>query len=191
MHRLSLSRLSLPLLVAALSVCNLAGCSDPVAKKPDPVPTAGKAGHDDHDHDHHHHHHAEKGPHGGALVALPGDAAHLEVVLDAETGKLTAYVLDGEAKEPVSVKHESLTIAFTLPKSEDKKDEIPEQSTITLTAVDAADDGTAKEFAGQSDDLKNAKEFDAALTAISVGGKEHKGISFNYPKGNEHDHHHH
>lgn len=196
MFRSSFSRSILPLLVAAgLSVWNLAGCSDSTPKQQDPVAKATGGGHDDHDHDHdhghHHHHHAEKGPHGGALVAIGEDAAHLELVLDAEAGKLTAYVLDGEAKNPVSVKQESLTIAFTLPTAGAKKDEIPEPSTITLTAVDPNDAGEAKEFAGQSDELKNAKEFDAALTALTVGGKEHKGINFNYPKGNEHDHHHH
>jgi hypothetical protein len=180
---------------AGLSLWTFAGCSDSgTATK---QPTTPAAGHGDHadgghgDHGHHHHHHAEKGPHDGALVAIGEDAAHLELVLDAETGKLTAYVLDGEAKAAVGIKQESLTIAFTVAKEGDKKDELPEQSTIALTPVNPADDGTANEFAGQSDELKNVKEFDAALTGITVGGKEHKGINFNYPKGNEHDHHHH
>lgn len=188
----SVSRWVLPVFVAAgVAVWTFAGCSDSgTAGK---QPTAPAAGHDEHaEHEHgHHHHHAEKGPHDGALVAIGEDAAHLELVLDAETGKLTAYVLDGEAKAAVAVKQESLTIAFTVAHAGEKKDELPEQSTITLAAVNPADDGTASEFAGQSDELKNVKDFDAALTAITVGGKEHKGVSFNYPKGNEHDHHHH
>ena len=154
-------------------------------------------GHDhDHDHGHHHHHHAEKGPHGGALVAIGEDAAHLEFVLDAETGKLTAYVLDGEAEKPVAIKQAKLQLALTLEKhgdakSEEKKDDLPEAPlTLTLAAVSPSDDGTATEFAGQDDKLKGADEFEAALTSITVAGKEFKAVTFKYPEGNEHDHHH-
>jgi hypothetical protein len=169
--------------------------------------------HDDHDHDHdhghHHHHHAEKGPHGGALVAIGHDDAHLEIVLDEATGKVTAYVLDGAAEKPVAIKQKNLQLAITLEEGHHhdhdgddkkegegkddahKKDEVPEDALqLLLAAVSPGDDGSSSEFAGQLDQLKGADEFDAALTAIKIGDKEFTGVTFNYPKGNEHDHHH-
>lgn len=189
----SLARFVSPLTIVCVAgwLC-LSGCGDPAPKKNMTAQTGGKKdGHDDeHEKEGHHHHHAEKGPHDGALVAIGEDAAHLEVVLNAETGELTAYVLDGEAKEAVAIAAEKLEIDFTLEHADDKKDELPEATTITLTAVEPAD-GKASQFAGQSDQLKEKKEFDAVLRSITIGEKEHTKVNFNYPKGNEHDHHHH
>jgi hypothetical protein len=151
-----------------------------------------KDGDEDHDHDHHHHH-AEKGPHGGALVAIGQDDAHVEIVLDADSGTLKAYILDGEAEKPVAIKQENLQLAVTLGKKEGDGDDnsaLPDDVIpVTLAAVSPADDGKATEFEGQKDELKGAEKFDAVLTAIKVGDKPFKNVNFNYPEGNE-DHHH-
>jgi len=37
--------------------------------------------------------------------------------------------------------------------------------------------------------LKGAEKFAANLTAVTVGGKSFKNVTFKYPEGNE-DHHH-
>ena len=165
-----------------------------------PTAKAKPEGDDDHDHDHGHHHHAEKGPHGGALVAIGQDDAHLELVLDAETGTLTAYVLDGHAEKAVAIKQKNLQLAITLEHDHheeghdgegEKKDELPESAfQLMLAAVSPGDDGTASEFSGQSDELKGAHEFEAALPSITIGETQFKGVTFKYPEGNEHDHHH-
>jgi hypothetical protein len=183
----------LPFVVAGLLLP--AGCGDSAPPKADPVPKAGAQKEDDHHH--HHHSHGEKGPHNGALVAIGEDAAHLEVVLDAEAGKVTVYVLDGEAKNPVTIKAEKLELAFTKEHDhgDDGKDkaasgDLPDTAILTLTAVEPAGDGASSVFAGQSDALKGADEFDAVLTSISIDGKEYTKVKFNYPDGNEHDHHH-
>jgi hypothetical protein len=149
---------------------------------------------DDHDHDHdHHHHHAEKGPHGGALVAIGQDDAHVEIVLDADTGALKAYVLDGEAEKPVAIKQESLELVVTLGKKEgadDDKSGLPDDVVnVTLAAVSPDDDGKATEYEGQQDELKGTEKFDAVLTAIKIGDKPFNNVNFKYPEGNE-DHHH-
>ena len=80
----------------------------------------------DHDHEHaeegeHDHEHAEGGhghtheaPHGGTLVAVGDHFAHLEIVLDPETGKMTAYVLDGEAENPIRLKQGSMEFSLAL-----------------------------------------------------------------------------
>jgi hypothetical protein len=197
----------------------LTGCapSAPPMGKTGATSTAQSKGSGDHDHNHdddhghHHHHHAEKGPHEGTLVAIGQDDAHLEIVLDAKTGTLTAYVLDGAAEKPIAITQKSLQLALTLEhhdhdgdKSDgdkadeadkkgdaDKKDEIPDDVVLLmLTAVSSGKDGTASEFSGQLDALKGADEFDASLTSIKIGDKEFMGVKFKFPEGNEHDHHH-
>jgi hypothetical protein len=202
MHNRPFFRRACPALALALTgTLFAAGCQDAAAPpKPAAKATAGdeSAG----GHEHHHHSHGEKGPHGGALVAIGDDAAHLEVVLDAETGKVTAYVLDGSAENPVSIKVEQLELAFTIEHehAHDEKDakdgdkpaggeSLPETGTLILVAVEPGADGTAV-FSGESADLKGAEEFDAVLSAITIGETEFKNVKFNYPEGNEHDHHH-
>lgn len=193
-----ISRISPVLPLVFLGLLMPVGCQDQAPPKADPV---AKAGSDDgDDHHHHHHSHGEKGPHGGALVAIGDDAAHLEVVLDAETGKVTVYVLDAAAKEAVAIQAEKLELALTIEHDHDhadgdqKKpagDELPESATLVMTAVEPAGDGSASVYAGESEALKGADEFDAVLTTITVAGKDYKNVKFNYPDGNEHDHHHH
>jgi hypothetical protein len=116
-------------------------------------------------------------------------------VLDADTGKLTAYVLDGAAEKPVAIKQANLQLAFNLlpPDDEDgTKSDLPDSvSVMMLEAVSPASNGTATEFVVQNDDLKGAERFEATLTTITIAGKPFKGILFKYPEGNEEDHHHH
>lgn len=168
-----------------------AGCDGAAGTGPAmPAGTGTQAG-SGHDDDHHHHAHGEKGPHGGALVALGGHSAHLEIVLDAASGKVTAYVLDGDAANPMTIQMEKLEFTFTKEhahEGDEKKkpaDALPEAAMLTLLAVDAAE-GATSQFAGESADLKGADEFDAVLLAITVNGKEFKDVNFEYPKGNEH-----
>lgn len=183
-----------PFVVAGLLLP--AGCGDQAPTKPAPVAKAGD--HDGEEGHHHHHSHGEKGPHNGALVAIGEDAAHLEVVLDAETGKVTVYILDGEAKNPIPLKADKLELAFTKEHDHaegagEKKaaEELPETGTLVLAAVEPGADGSTSVYAGESEALKGADEFDAVLTSISIGGKDYPNVKFNYPEGNEHDHHHH
>ena len=76
----------------------------------------------DHDHDHHHDHdhdhdHGEEGhvhtaPHGGELLVLAEEFAHVELVLDRATGTLDAYSLGAHADTPVRLAQESLTVVL-------------------------------------------------------------------------------
>ena len=188
------AQLCVPLVAGGLLF--LTGCpgETPQAKKP--ATTAAHAD-DDHDHDHdhdHHHHHAEKGPHDGALVAIGEDDAHLEFILEADTGTLKAYVLDGEAEKAITIKQGKLQVAFTATKDDDgdEKGGLPAEAPfVMLAAVHADADGMASEFEGQADGLKGVENFSAVLTAVTVGGKQFKNVAFKYPEGNEEDHHHH
>jgi hypothetical protein len=202
MHKRPLVHRVCPALALALTGALVSiGCQE-TAAPPKPAANA-KAGADaDGGHEHHHHGHGEMGPHGGALVAIGEDAAHLEVVLDAATGKVTAYALDGHAENPISIKLEQLELTFTIehkhphdeqePPGQDKPagaESLPETGTLILLAIEPGADGTSV-FAGESADLKGAEEFDAVLSAIQIGEQEFKNVKFSYPEGNEHEHHH-
>ena len=184
-----------------LGVLALAGCRKAVPPGGAATPAAMSDGHaaapasDEHDHDAHHEH-AEHGPHGGTLLAIGDDFAHLELVLDSDAGKLTAYVLDGQAAEPVLTTQVSLELAFSLDsleKSENpqKKDELPELDLVQLLPVGGSAPTGASEFAGQTDKLKGAAEFEGVLENLVIGTRKFTEIRFKFPEGNEHDHHHH
>ena len=158
----------------------LTGCGDATKTpaKTTPTKTAVKT---EHDHGHEH-----KAPHGGTLVALGGHLAHLEVVLDA-AGKMTVYVLDGEAEKPVRLKHEQLEIKVTPGKGEPFNVMLKAVAN-TLTGEKAGD---TSQFEAQDDRLKDLKEFDGIAQKLDVKGVEVKPTRFNFPKGNEHEGHDH
>ena len=172
--------LSLPL------ACGLTGCGGSSPSPPAGPTKPTTAGHDEHKPGHHH---AEHGPHHGTLVVVAGHAHHLELVLDAETGKLTGYVLDEDAKDAVAIQQSELALGIALPSESKDKTDLPDLLEVKLSAVNPNDAGATSEFSGQSDQLKGLKEFDAVLLSIKIEGQEFKEIKFNFPKGNE-DHHH-
>jgi hypothetical protein len=140
---------------------------------------------DDHDHKHEH-----TAPHGGTLVVFGEEAAHVELVLDAKEGKLTAYVLDGEAENAVRIKQADIAIAVTWPATKNEKgEEVRKTSILKLAAVEheltGEKVGDTSEFAVQSDELKDAKEFDAVIPLIEIKGMKFEKTAFNFPKGNE------
>jgi hypothetical protein len=128
--------------------------------------------------------HAHVAPHGGTLVAFGEEFAHLELVLDAASGQITAYALDGEAEKSVPLAQEEIEIVV----------EKPRQFTVRLAATENALTGEKKgatsEFRGQAEELKNLTEFDASVKAIKIRGRDFKNTHFNFPKGNEDKHRH-
>lgn len=122
--------------------------------------------------------HEHSAPHGGTLVELGEEFAHLEIVLDAATGKLTAYALDGEAEKAVRLKQPELEITVKAHATTIKLNGVAN----SLTGETASN---TSEFAGQSDKLKGVSEFDGVIKAVSIKGKQFNNVAFNFPKGNE------
>jgi hypothetical protein len=122
--------------------------------------------------------HEHSAPHGGALIELGEEFAHVEIVLDAATGKLSAYALDGEAEKSVRVKQSGIDIAVKNPAVTIKLGGV-----ANMLTGETADD--TSEFSGQSDRLKGATDFDGVIKAISIKGKQFKDVEFNFPKGAE------
>jgi hypothetical protein len=129
-----------------------------------------------------HEHHA---PHGGTLVELGEEFAHLELVLNAQTGTLTAYVLDGEAEQSVRIVQPQIEISVRLPGSGSAK-------VLALTLPAAANPltgetvGQSSQFQTQSDALKGARRFSGTVKSVSARGGSFENVAFRFPEGNEH-----
>ena len=154
-------------LLALLLAAGLTGCTRPAATTPANAPVAK--------HEHH-------PPHGGTPVVLGEELYHLELVRDAATGRLSAYVLDGEMEDFVRIAAPALEITATV-------DGQPRTLTLSAVANPATGEtvGSTSFFEAQADWLRTTKEFDAILTKIEVRGTAFTAVAFNFPKGNDQD----
>ena len=143
--------------------------------------------HADHDHDHgdeaHDHgddhagHHHEA-PHGGALIPLGDHVGHGELLID-EAGKVTLYLLDGEAEAPIRVAQETITIELT--------PEGGEAITIELSAVEnvltSETVGDTSQFEGTEAGLAGVEHADGTIVSIDFRGMTFENVAFHYPEG--------
>lgn len=128
--------------------------------------------------------HLHIAPNNGTLVVLGEEFAHLEFVLDADHGRLTAYALDGEAEKSIALGEDLIQVII----------EKPKQLTLDLNPVEneltGEKIGSTSQFQVQHNDLKGLTEFDGKIIEVNVRGRKFKDVSFNFPKGNEIDHDH-
>ncbi len=128
--------------------------------------------------------HVHAAPHGGTLIVFGDEAAHLELVLDETSGKLTAYVLDGEAEKGVPIAQEFVEVEIEKPKTASLK-LMPVENALTGEKA-----GSTSQFSVLSDELKGLSNFDANIKSLNVKGREFRSVHFNFPKGNEEKHKH-
>lgn len=124
--------------------------------------------------------HVHKAPNGGTLVLLGDHAGQLELLLDAGTGRVTAYVFDGEAERSLRVPERELRLAI-------RRDGAAAEAVLAavedrLTGEKAGD---SSKFEGACDLLRGATRFEGVLQAITVRGVAISGVAFRFPEGNE------
>lgn len=158
-----------------LCLCLLAGPAWPHAK---------------HKHEHKHEHESKKGhshahtaPHGGSLQVLGEEFAHLELVLDAEAGRLTAYALDGEAKKGVRLAQRELRLRMRPLEPKGPVFDLTLKPVANVLTGETA--GDSSQFEGASPRLKGLRRFKATLRQIRVRGLEFKAVELVHPEGNE------
>ncbi len=123
--------------------------------------------------------HEHRAPHGGSLVELGEEFAHVELVLDAASGQLSAYVLDGEAEEPVRVTQDRLALSLT-PRG-------PGQHPIALELRAVANPltgetiGDTSEFGGRSETLRGTQAFEGVLAELFVKGERFEAVPIRVP----------
>ena len=130
-------------------------------------------------------HHEHTAPHGGTLVVFGDEFAHIEFVLDQTTGKLTGYVLDGEAEKPVRLSQK--TVELKIHREDTESDFTLQLSGVTNVLTGETESDTSQ-FAAQSDALKGVSEFHAEIVSITVKGQTFTHIDFEFPEGNEETH---
>ena len=138
------------------------------AKAPPPAPSAAPS---------HHEHHA---PHAGTPVALGHEEYHLELVRDAASGKLTAYVLDGEMEEFIRIKALAFDVEATV--AGEKR---PLQFQAVANSATGETVGDTSCFEAQADWLKVTASFDATLATLKIKNTTFLKVAFNFPKGND------
>ena len=136
-----------------------------------------------------HAHHEHTAPHGGTLVVLGEEFAHVEFVLDETTGKLTAYVLDGEAEKPIRLTEETIGLKIN---RLDPEQTMALQLQAVANVLTGETEGDTSQFEGQSEALVGTTEFQAEITSIVVKGQTFTDVDFEFPEGNEgrHEEHH-
>ncbi len=102
-----------------------------------------------------------KAPHGGVLLEVGAEVAHLELVHDAKEGKVTIFVLDGKAEKAVAIKD--------APKVNLMTDDGAKQ--VVTKAVDPDKEGLASQFEAKDDALK-ADPLKGRI-AITIGEKKY------------------
>ena len=143
--------------IALLLSLALWGCS-PSAPAPSTNPTASTP-------TGHHHEHAA--PHGGKLVEIGEELAHLEVVWKAETGDLRIYVLDGEARNGVPLTQVAMKL-----KVDQQNYELAAQS----NSLSGEKPGNSSEFAGKLESLKNQSTWKGVVERVELKGQKFDGL---------------
>lgn len=159
---LSLTLLSLSILVALIAT----GCHPTT---PQPVQSL----------DSHQHYH--EAPHGGTLVMLGDHVGHIELVLESESGVLTAYVLDGEAERPVRIGMPALRLVV----SPDSSESFPLELSPVADLLSGETAGDTSVFRIEDERLKGLARFKGSLHAIEIRGITLSGVAFSFPEGNE------
>lgn len=118
--------------------------------------------------------HAHTAPHGGALIELGDHVGHLEAVLDAQTGTLDLYVLDGHAENYVRLAAPAVVVHL-------KWEGLAEPATATLSAtasrLTGETVGDSSRFSATIPELKGKSEIDLSIPAIDVGGVMYTDVS--------------
>ena len=124
--------------------------------------------------------HGHQAPHGGTLLSLGEDFAHVELVLDSQTGQLSAFVLDGEAEKSIRLVQEEISVSIGDPSGAISVVLRGVASPLTGEKI-----GDTSQFEGRSERLRGRKEFEGTLLRLVVQGRDFAGIAFQFPRGNE------
>jgi hypothetical protein len=101
-------------------------------------------------------------------VELGEEFAHVELVLDRNAGRLTAYVLDGEAEQPVRVAQPGLTLLCPVsPGTADRSFDLLAVASV-LTGEKSGD---TSEFGATGAALHAIRHLDCRVLRLTVKGR--------------------
>lgn len=117
--------------------------------------------------------HAHSAPHAGELIVLIAEGAHLELVHDAEKGKLTAYFLGAHADTPLRLTQETLSLSF--PTAAGENDFVLKAVESALTGETVGD---TSQFHLQDAGLVDISIATGILGPIDVLGQTLEGLAY-------------
>jgi hypothetical protein len=123
-----------------------------------------------------HGHHVHVAPHGGTLVEIGDHQFNLELVRDAATGTLHAYVLDAHAENFVRLPLPALAMIASVG---DRKHPLTLQAAANLATGETA--GDTSQFSAQADWLKTTASFEVVVPELSIRGTRFEKIAFSFP----------
>jgi len=144
------------MLMTAAALVWLTGCPSP-ANHSEKKPSA-----DGHDHDHAHH-----GPHHGHLMEIGEEEYHAEWTHD-DSGKVTFYILNGEAKKEVPISAEEITIEVKIGDNAPKVFKLP--ATAPQDGKSATFEVVDKELLGVLETTKSPGV--VATLIVDINGKK-------------------
>lgn len=122
---------------------------------------------DHHDHEDHDHPHVHTAPHGGYLIELDDHFANVELVHERAEGRLSAYLLDGHAENPLPLEQEGLQIVLEGPAA---------KALVLIPEKGVA--GTPVRFSVTDETLKGPTELRGKLTEVKAKGKVFALVAF-------------
>lgn len=125
--------------------------------------------------------HEHKAPHGGALIELGDEYAHLELVVDRSSGAVTAYALDGEAEQPVRLTQTALEIRVTPPSGAP----LTVQLKPVASELTGERPGDTSQFATIDPSVASLPMFTGTVVHVAVRGRDFADVAFSYPGGSE------
>ena len=104
----------------------------------------------------------------------------MEFLLDPAVGKLDAFVLDGEAENPVRISQPSLQVLV-----KDKKKDWVLKLKPVANALTGETGKSTSQYEAVSPKLKGVSRFQGSIVRIDAKGTKFKNVWFLYPEGNE------
>jgi hypothetical protein len=114
--------------------------------------------------------------HGGTLIEIGDEAGYVELVMDKDAGKLRAYVMDGEAEDPVRVSQK--TMIFNLRAGTRKLHLVLKAVSDPLSGEKAGD---SSEFEADLALLQGLEHFEGVLQKISLFGQDFSRVALSVP----------
>lgn len=121
--------------------------------------------------------HVHVAPHGGTLVELGEHRFNLELVVEAKSGSLAAYVLDAHAENFLRVPLASFQITLDL-----KGGTRPVLMSAVADSRTGETVGDTSRFEGKDEGMKDSAGFAGTVTEIEIGGSRFSGVKFRIPK---------
>jgi hypothetical protein len=131
-----------------------------------------------HDHGHDHHGHAHTAPHGGTLVEIGEHQFNVELIFDATSGKLTAWLLDAHAEHFVRSAAPGLDLSISSAGEPRSLTLLPVANSATGETV-----GSTAQFEASAEWLKEQPALTGVIVRLDFRGAVFSNVSFKVTAG--------